>query len=234
MSQTQGRVRVERMFQKIRLWTILVLILGMSGCATMNAGKPIPGVPQPAERTRQIRELGKNASKIPPENQTEYAQTLATIVHEETDALLRREAVLSIAHFHVPLSEETLVFAENDSDRDVREALCAAWLTYGGDAAVTQLIHILATETDLDIQHSAIDALGELGDSRAIAALEVPLGTKDPALQHFTMIALQKITGQKLKTQQEWLAYCREHRGSSSDRAVAAAEESETQTPSVP
>lgn len=200
---------------------ILTLTLAVAGCASMNAGKPIPGVPQPAERTRQIRELGKNASKVPPENQAQYAQTLATIIHEETDALFRREAVLSIAHFHVPLTEETLIFAEKDSDRDVREALCTAWLTYGGDAAVTQLMHILGTETDLDIRHAAIDALGELRDPRAVAALEAPLGEKDPALQHFTILSLQKITGLKMTEQKEWLAYCREH---SENRAVADSE----------
>ena len=192
----------------LKTWTILTLaamMVALGGCKAMFNAKPIPGVPQPDERLKQISELGKNASNIPLEKQVEYAQTLSTIVHEETDSTMRRAAVVAISNFKVPITEETLRFAGNDPERDVREAACAGWKTYGGDQAVQELIQILAHESDIDIRHMAIEMLGELKDERAIVALEVPLMDNDPALQYYTMRSLRKITGEPEKTREEWI-----------------------------
>jgi len=211
----------------LRFWTIFTLlaILSLGGCKAMFNAKPIPGVPQPEERLKQIDELGKNASKVPPEKQMEYAQTLSTIVHEETDPTMRRAAVVAISNFKVPVTEETLRFAGKDPERDVREAACAGWKTYDCEQTVPELIQILANESDLDIRHLAIDLLGESKDERAIVALEVPLMDNDPALQFYTMKSLQKITGEPEKTREEWIAYCQARHP---DTAVAQREEKES------
>lgn len=211
----------------LKLWTILALVAAMvslGGCKAMFNAKPIPGVPQPDERLKQINELGKNASNIPPEKQIEFAQTLSTIVHEETDPTMRRAAVVAISNFQVPITEETLRFAGKDPERDVREAACIGWKTYGGEQTVPELIQILANESDIDIRHRAIDLLGDLQDERAITALEVPLMDNDPALQYYTMKSLRKITGEPEKTREEWIAYCQARHP---DTAVAQREEQE-------
>lgn len=192
------------------LWVLLILLT--SGCASVWNAKPIPGVPQPETRIKQIRELGASAQKVSPEEQQEFAQTLSTIVHDEEDSIMRREAVMAISHYQVPITEETLRFAEKDPERDVREAACLGWKNYGGPNAVPEIIQILSTDTDLDIRLQAIELLGEMKDERAVAALEVPLADSDAALQHFTILALQKITGLSTTDRQEWLAYCRERR----------------------
>ena len=213
------------MHRIFKLWTILALVAAMvtlGGCKAMFNAKPIPGVPQPEERLKQISELGKNASNIPPEKQVEYAQTLSTIVHEETDPTMRRAAVVAISNFKVPITEETLRFAGKDPERDVREAACIGWKTYGGEQTVPELIQILANESDIDIRHQAIDMLGDLHDERAIVALEVPLMDNDPALQYYTMKSLRKITGEPEKTREEWIAYCQARHP---DTAVAQQEE---------
>ena len=216
------------MYRIFKSWTILALVavmVSLGGCKAMFNAKPIPGVPQPDERLKQIGELGKNASNVPPEKQVAYAQTLSTIIHEETDPTMRRAAVVAISNFKVPITEETLRFAGKDPERDVREAACAGWKTYGGELAVPELIQILANESDLDIRHLAIDLLGELKDERAIVALEVPLMDNDPALQYYTMRSLRKITGEPEKTRDEWIAYCQARHP---DTAVAQRDEQET------
>lgn len=215
------------MHKFLKSWTILALVavmVSLSGCKAMFNAKPIPGVPQPDERLKQIKELGENASNVPPEKQAAYAQTLATIVHEETDPTMRRAAVVAISNFKVPITEETLRFAGKDPERDVREAACKGWKTYGGEQTVPELIQILANESDLDIRHLAIEMLGDLQDERAIVALEVPLMDNDPALQYYTMRSLRKITGEPEKTREEWIAYCQARHP---DTAVAQREEQE-------
>ncbi|MDO4584485.1 MAG: HEAT repeat domain-containing protein [Planctomycetia bacterium] len=196
-------------FLKILLASLLGIIL--TGCASINRSAPIAGVPHPAERMRQIRTLGENANKVSQAKQQEYAQTLSKIVHEETDSLIRREAVLAIAHYPGDVTVQTLKHASSDSDRDVREAVCAAWETYGGEMAVSELIQILANESDLDIRLDAIEMLGKMKNPQAVAALAGPLSENDPALQHFTVLALQNITGEVKSGPEEWLAYCQEH-----------------------
>ena len=223
---------MQRILKTWTILTLLVTVVALGGCKAMFNAKPIPGVPQPEDRLRQISELGKNASSVSPEKQVEFAQTLSTIVHEDTDPTMRRAAVVAISNFKVPITEETLRFAGKDSERDVREAACAGWKTYGGEQSVPELIQILANESDLDIRHQAIEMLGEMRDERAIVALEVPLMDNDPALQYYTMKSLQKITGEPEKSREEWIAYCQARHP---DTAVAPREEQEaaedTQSP---
>ena len=189
-------------------WLILILLVNAAGCSAMFNAKPIPGVPQPEDRIHQIRELGANAELVPDEQKEQYARTLSTLVREETDCVMRREAVLAISRFKVPITADTLRAAAKDPDRDVRESLCTAWQNYGGETAVTEIIQILGNDSDLDVRHAAIEALGNLKDERAIVALEVPLVDTDPALRHYTVQALQKITGLSTTDHAEWVAYC--------------------------
>lgn len=158
---------------------------------------------------REIKELGENAKKVPPEKQQEYAETLALIAREESDPLIRRQAVLSIAHFPTQTSAETLQRAMSDSDREVRLAACFGWYTYGGDEAAPALIELLGKESDPDIRMEAIELLGKMKDKRAIPAFAAPLSENNPALQHFTVLALQEITGARETDPRFWLAYCR-------------------------
>ncbi|MDO4574563.1 MAG: HEAT repeat domain-containing protein [Planctomycetia bacterium] len=201
----------------------LLMVLVIGGCASMNQTKRIAGVPHPAERMREIRTLGENASKIPENKKEEYVQTLRTILNEETDALIRREAVLAVAHMKVASAGDAIALAMKDNDRDVRQASVSAWATYGGERAVTSLIAMLGSETDLDIRLDCIDALGSLKDPRAVAAMAAPLSENNPALQHYTVLALQKITGKSTTDPVEWLAYCQEHGGNvvATEKAVA-------------
>lgn len=207
-------------FLNIMMGSLLGIIL--MGCASINRSAPIAGVPHPAERIRQIRTLGENASKVSQAKQIEYANTLSQIAREETDPLIRREAVLAIAHYPGEVTIQVLKKASADSDRDVREAVCTAWKTYGGDLAVAELIQILANENDLDIRLDAIEILGEIKDPRAVAALAGPLSENDPALQHFTVLALQNITGEMKSGPEEWLAYCQEYAEQNPQRVAMA------------
>lgn len=213
-------------FRIILLLLTCAILASSVGCRAMFNAKPIPGVPQPKDRLEAIRELGENANSVPVESHEKYAQTLSSIVHEDTDAVMRRAALLAISKFRTPITEETIRYAEKDHDPEVRQALCEAWKNYGGDTAVMEIIRILNTDSDLDIRHSAIAVLGELKDERAIVALEVPLTDQDPALQYFTIQSLQKITGLTMTDPREWYAWCQERHP---DTAVAYQPEEENQ-----
>ncbi len=188
---------------------LLLFLVLLGGCASVNQTAHVTGVPLPAERMRNIRELGQAARSIPADRQGQYASILFEIIKEEPDALIRREAVAAIAHYQTPLTVQALKHASSDNDRDVRQVVCGAWMVYGGEEAVPELAEILASETDLDIRIDAIERLGQLADKRAVPAMIVPLSTSDPALQHYTMLALQQITGYRSNDAQQWLAYCK-------------------------
>ena len=201
------------MGKRLRQWAILPLFLGIVtcwGCASLNQTERIAGVPIPAERMAQIRTLGENAKDVPAAERERYATTLAEVIGDESDALIRREAVLAIAHYPCDTAKKALLQASADSDRDVREASVTAWRNYGGDEGVDALIQMLSKESDLDIRIETIDALGSLKNPKAVAALEAPLSENDPALQHYSVLALQKITGSKATSPEAWLVYCRE------------------------
>lgn len=201
-----------RILTPILFGLVLFLMVTQGGCRAMFNAKPIPGVPQPEDRIEQIRQLGKEAGNVSKEMQPQYADTLAAIIQNDKDSVMRTEAVLAIAHYPVPKTVEALRFAKKDPVVDVRLAVCSAWKTYVGDEAVLEVIDILGTDSDLDVRHEAIDVLGELKDERAVAALEVPLSDTDPALKYYSVQALQKITGLTMTDAKEWLAYCRERR----------------------
>lgn len=180
-----------------------------SGCASINRSEPIAGIPLPSDRMKQIRELGANAAKVPASEKPKYAQTLATVYREESDSLIRREAVLAIANYPCEAMRQTLRDAAKDSDRDVRQAVCKAWRVSKDEESVPELVAILSNESDIDVRLDAIDALGDLKNPAAVPALAAPLSEQNPALQHYTVMALQKITGSKATNPEEWLAYCR-------------------------
>ena len=186
----------------------LLFVLAVSGCASLNRTTHIPGVPLPSDRVKDIRRLGENAKHIPADRWESCAQTLFQIIRQETNGIIRREAVWAIANFPVPTTVEALKFAAEDHDRDVRREVCAAWMRYNTEESVPALIDILSNETDLDIRIDAIENLGKMGDKRAIRAMIVPLSDTDTALNYYTVQALQRITGYTTSDPKQWLAYC--------------------------
>ena len=186
----------------------MLLILAASGCAGVNRTTRIAGVPLPSERVKQIRELGYSARFAPPDRQEVYAQALARIIHQETDGLIRQEAVKAIANIPGQTTVDALKYATEDHDRDVRREVCAAWKKYNGPESVPALIDILASESDLYIRQDAIEMLGKMGDKQAIRAMIAPLSDSDVALQYYSVVALQQITGFTNDDPRQWLAYC--------------------------
>ena len=189
-------------------FALLLFLLVAPGCASMNRTQQIAGIPLPSDRMKNIRMLGECAYLVPPDRQELYASSLSDIIHQETDALIRREAVLAIANYRGPTTIKALEFAAEDADKDVRLAVCRAWMKYNAEESVPAVIGILASETDLDIRLEAIEILGRMGDRQAVPAMVIPLSSTDPALHHYTVLALQNITGYSGTDPKQWLAYC--------------------------
>ena len=197
------------MFFRFFPLALLLFLTAVSGCASMNRTKQIPGVPLPSERVKEIQQLGENAGMVPEDEREGITSALTEIIHQETDPLIRRTAVLAISHYPGPMTVDSLKFAEEDNDKEVRLAVCKSWQIYNSEESVPALINILAAETDLDIRLEIIEILGQMKDKRAIPAMIVPLSSSDPALHHYCVVALQEITGFNGTDPHQWLAYCR-------------------------
>ena len=79
-----------------------------------------------------VRALRENPTGLSPEEQRRVIPTLADIVQNSTNTVLRAEATMALAEFPAPETIPTLQFAMNDESTDVRIAACRAWGRRGG------------------------------------------------------------------------------------------------------
>jgi hypothetical protein len=204
--------------KKLLMLGLCLPLLG-TGCATMKSRKwydPLgifikedldTGFISPAERIKRIRQLGKDAKKLTPQQQFDACEDLTDALVKEKDPLARTAMLYTLAAFHTKRADEMLRAGLHDPETDVRVACCDAWARHGGPDAARLLAEMLSSEVDLDVRMAAARALGTLKDGRAIGPLGLALDDQNVALQYRAMQSLRQVTGHKYKTVQEWRAF---------------------------
>jgi len=217
---------------------ILLPVLGgvmvlLSGCAVDNqhiAKLPlfsaksdrIPGLDPPHERTKLIREKGKQGATAPEE---EREILVAQLVHEyqtSPDPNMRREAVDALARIPHRQRDRFLQEILQDPNPFVRlSALESLSNTYSGNPEDLQslLITRMKTDPDKDVRLAAVRILGDFtpqdkaGGGRnnlAVAELGNLLHDRVPAIRFMAMQSLHKITGKDYGDDiNRWLQYLR-------------------------
>jgi hypothetical protein len=160
-----------------------------------NKKTEIPGVVAPADRIKQLRELGEKAPSMPELEQIRESTRLAQSIQNENDPLIRIQILKTLASFSTPVSTAVLNAAVNDGDSDVRTACCDAWAQRGGPEALQVLTKIMSSDVDIDVRMAAMRAMGKLGDPAAIAVLAPALDDKNPAVQFRAVQSLKQISG---------------------------------------
>ena len=113
----------------------------------------------------------------------------------DPNAVLRAEAVLTLAEFQTAETVPTLQLAMNDEEADVRIAACRAWGRCGGPDALDLLSRTVRNDSDLDVRLAATTELAKFQDQQSLEALAVALNDKDPALQHRAVQSLKSVSG---------------------------------------
>lgn len=159
------------------------------------------------ERIKALRNLAKQASSLPPEEQERATDELCQALPKEQDVLVRSEMLRAIAMFPSPRAEAMLKAGLRDADQDVRIVCCEAWAARGGKEANIVLCEMLTSDTDNDVRLAAARALGDLKDPESVAALGLALDDSNPAIQYRAIQSLKAITGKKFETVKEWREY---------------------------
>jgi HEAT repeat protein len=199
------------------------LLLGLatatlSGCASWSVWPwnkdrtdIVPGITPPSERVALLRDLAKKAGSATPESRESISAQLAAVYRDERDPLIRVELVRTLSHYPTESSTGVLKAALSDADADVRIASCRAWAKRPDPDAASLLAQTLGSDTDGDVRLAAAESLGELGRgaaSAAVPALGLALEDRDPAMQYYAVVALQKVTGKSLGNDvDQWRQY---------------------------
>ncbi|MCA9124398.1 MAG: HEAT repeat domain-containing protein [Planctomycetaceae bacterium] len=144
----------------------------------------------------ELRAIRENPTGLSPDEQRQLIPTLADIVQNSTNTVLRAEATLTLAEFPASETIPTLQLAINDEDADVRIAACRAWGRRGGPEALDILTQTVSSDSDLDVRLAATTQLAKFRDQQSIEALAIALNDKDPALQHRAVQSLKSVSGQ--------------------------------------
>jgi beta-lactamase regulating signal transducer with metallopeptidase domain len=107
----------------------------------------------------------------------------------DSDAALREVAAWSIGSCHPDRAPAALVAALSDRERDVRASVAWALYTIGDPGAAGALDAALRRETDAEVQHGLIRALGATGEA-SVAALERLVTSPDPEIRAIAVAAL--------------------------------------------
>jgi HEAT repeat protein len=144
----------------------------------------------------ELRAIRRNPTGLSPEEQRRLIPTLADIVQNSTNTIVRAEATLALAEFPAPETIPALQVAIHDEDPDVRMAACNAWGRRGGPEALDALSQTVSDDSDTDVRLAATAELAEFRDQQTVQALAVALNDKDPALQHRAVQSLKSVSGQ--------------------------------------
>jgi beta-lactamase regulating signal transducer with metallopeptidase domain len=107
----------------------------------------------------------------------------------DSDAALREVAAWSIGSCHPDRAPAALVAALSDRERDVRASVAWALYNIGDPGAAGALDAALRRETDAEVQHGLIRALGATGEA-SVAALERLVTSPDPEIRAIAVAAL--------------------------------------------
>ena len=144
------------------------------------------GDPRPAVRSRAIQELAKKGS----ESVTVLAQALQT----SNSVQARRNAVWTLTRMEQANARAVVRQALSDRDESVRQAAVHSVSAWRDADSLPQLLDLLERGT-APIQRAAAEALGRLGDNRAVPVLLARAGEEnDRILEHSLTYALIEIS----------------------------------------
>lgn len=145
-------------------------------------------------RLAELRLLRSQAGSYRPEEQRPYIEQLNVLVRDDSNPVIRAEAVKTLARFRHEAILPGLQLGMEDADPSVRIAACRAWAEIGGTGALQALAEAIARDDNVDVKTCAAAGLAQFRDPAAVEALGVALNESDPALQYQAMRSLRACT----------------------------------------
>jgi hypothetical protein len=163
----------------------------MSVWALADAREHTAAVPTLMKAARQDRDPHVRATAVWALGSIGDGTAVETLVGflADSDAALREVAAWSIGSCHPDRAPAALVAALSDRERDVRASVAWALYTIGDPGAAGALDAALRRETDAEVQHGLIRALGATGEA-SVAALERLVTSPDSEIRGIAVAAL--------------------------------------------
>jgi HEAT repeat protein len=176
------------------------------------AGRKTPdqalNIKTPDDHLEELRALAKTAAKNTPAEQERVSALLANEIKHESDPLMRRQILRTLAAYPTPLAFAVLTAGFTDSDLEVRRVACECLGQRGGPDAVRELARVAGGDTDIDVRIAAVRALGQTGDKTALVPLAEALVDADPAMQFRAQQSLRAVSGRDFGSNvQAWRDY---------------------------
>jgi beta-lactamase regulating signal transducer with metallopeptidase domain len=163
----------------------------MSVWALADAPQHSAAVPALIKAARQDRDPQVRATSVWALGSIGDATAVETLVGllADSNAALREVAAWSIGSCQPDRAPAALTSALSDRDRNVRESVAWALYNIGDPGAAGALDAALRRETDTEVQHGLIRALGATGEA-SVSALERLVTSPDPEIRSIAVAAL--------------------------------------------
>ena len=149
------------------------------------------------ERRKDLAALADSVASMSAADQQRWGTKLAEIAEQDPNAEMRRLAVLAGGRLRdAAAAGRIMEIGLKDRTGKVRMQACRSLGSVGGEASARSLIAVIHSDTDLDVRHAALDALGNHRDPAAIAALRQSLEDSNPATRSLAIASLRQNTGQ--------------------------------------
>jgi HEAT repeat protein len=203
---------------------VLVFCLGLTmctGCAEtaerftsfgsrlmFRTPEQVLNIKTPADRIKELKKLAKAAPKQPPAEQEKMVATLSAEYQNESDPILRRQLLRTLAVYPQTAAGAVVLGAVSDGDVETRRTACACLGIRGDKGAVTELTRLIGSETNFDVRIAAVRALGQTGDPSALLPLSEAIIDPDPAMQARAHESLVSVSGRDYGNDvQAWRQY---------------------------
>ncbi len=181
---------------------LAVTLLALAGCQSFFGyrGWPMPehdrtSFHTPAMRIDTVEQFASRSDGTDSKEQREYTDQLARQIQIEPDPLVRQAIVRAAGEFRTPLAYQMLEAGLSDESEAVRIAGCQAIGARAETRSVAALAKVLREDQEIDVRLAAVEALGNIKDPSAMAAVAVALDDRNPALQFVGVKSMKSITG---------------------------------------
>lgn len=147
------------------------------------------------ERRKQLNVLAETAGDLPSDKQLFWAEQLEKLIETDQSPEMRRLAVRAASRMDVPQAMSMIEQGLDDASLKVRMEACHALGRRSGDDATRMLVATIGTDTDLDVQHAALEALAKHDNSISRDALQLALSDRNPATRTLAIDSLREVTG---------------------------------------
>ncbi len=159
------------------------------------------------ERREQLQSLAGTIGQLPAERQEYWGAHLQALMNQDPSPEMRRIAVLAAGNMTAGNPQPIIEQALEDEIAKVRMEACRSLAKRDDESAARALAEVIGSETDPDVKHAAIAAIGNHRGPIATESLQVALRDRNPATRDLAVRSLKGATGKDYGDDpQVWIA----------------------------